>query len=308
MATQGVMQWSKTAATNATADDAVNWAEGMAPSAVNNSARAEMASVAMWRDDISGTLTTAGTSTAYTLATNATFATAAEMSGALICFIPHTTSGAAPTLAVDGLTARAIRLSTGVNVPTGALIAGTPYTVTYIHASTEFILHGNAAVFDDVTVGDLTATTVTASGAISGTTITGSGAVSGATAAGAMLASQAEQETGTATNKLVTPGRQHFHPGMAKAWGNIQGNNGADLGAYNITSYSRSSTGVYVVTIANDLSSTNYAVMISCFDTTFTTYGFLTTKTAGSFTIQVVDAGGTARDPNTVSFVVFGDL
>src|SRR2546430_705143 len=49
-------KWSKTAANNATADSTINWAEGMAPSAVNDSARAEMAAVAKWRDDISGTL------------------------------------------------------------------------------------------------------------------------------------------------------------------------------------------------------------------------------------------------------------
>ena len=31
-------------------------------------------------------------------------------------------------------------------------------------------------------------------------------------------ATQAEQETGTATNKPVTPGRQHFHQSSAKVW------------------------------------------------------------------------------------------
>lgn len=138
----GVASWSKTAATNASADSTVNWAEGMAPSAVNDSARAEMASVAKWRDDISGTVTTGGSSTAYTVTTNQIFGTAAAMSGAMIAFIPHATSGASPTLAVDGLTARAINQSTGVAVPTGALIIGTPYVCTYIHATTEFIIQG----------------------------------------------------------------------------------------------------------------------------------------------------------------------
>ena len=54
MATAGVPLWSTTAASNANADPAVNWAEGMAPSAVNDSARATMASVAKWRDDLYG--------------------------------------------------------------------------------------------------------------------------------------------------------------------------------------------------------------------------------------------------------------
>lgn len=153
---KGVQRWSKTAGLNASADAGVNWAEGMAPSAVNDSGRGEMASVAMYRDDISGTITTGGSSTAFTITTNQGFGTpltAADMSGAMLTFIPHATSGLNPTLAVDGLTARAINQSTGVAVPTGALILGTPYVVTYIHATTEFILQGmiGAASFGDPT-------------------------------------------------------------------------------------------------------------------------------------------------------------
>jgi len=143
VATQGVPLWSKTASSNASADPAINWAEGMAPSAVNDSSRAAMASVAKWRDDLYG-LTTGGTSTAYTVTTNATYASASDMSGAIFTIIPNATSGASPTLAVDGLTARAINISTGVAVPTGYLVSGTPYLVKYVHASTEFIVMGQA--------------------------------------------------------------------------------------------------------------------------------------------------------------------
>jgi hypothetical protein len=145
MTTAGLPLWSTTAASNASADPAVNWAEGMAPSAVNDSARAMMASAAKWRDDLYGItsgLSTGGTSTAFTVTTNATYATAAVMSGAIFSIVPHTTSGAAPTLAVDSLTARALNVSTGVAVPTGALISGTPYFVRYKHSSTEFIVIG----------------------------------------------------------------------------------------------------------------------------------------------------------------------
>lgn len=141
MATQGVPLWSTTAATNSTADPAVNWAEGQAPSSVNDSARAMMASLAKWRDDLYG-LTTGGTSTAFTVTTNATYATAALMSGAVFTIIPNATSGATPTLAVDGLTARALNVSTGVAIPTGALKSGTPYLIKYVHATTEFIVLG----------------------------------------------------------------------------------------------------------------------------------------------------------------------
>ena len=41
-------RWSQTAASNATADASINWQEGQAPSSVNDSARAMMASAAAW--------------------------------------------------------------------------------------------------------------------------------------------------------------------------------------------------------------------------------------------------------------------
>jgi microcystin-dependent protein len=137
----GVVTWSTTAASNSTADSNVNWAEGQAPSSVNDSARAMMASVAKFRDDTNGSITTGGTSTAFTVTSNQSFASLSAMGNAVIAFVPHTTSGAAPTLAVDGLTAKGIRLQTGVDLPSGVLIQGTPYVVTYFASAGEFILH-----------------------------------------------------------------------------------------------------------------------------------------------------------------------
>ncbi len=137
---QGKYLWSKTAANNAGADGSINWAEGMAPSAINDSARAQMAREAEWRDDISGTITTGGTSTAYTIASNQVFDTLAHMSGAMIAFIPHATSGATVTLNVDGLGAKPLRSSPGVELPAGVLVQGTPYVVTYVNADGAFYL------------------------------------------------------------------------------------------------------------------------------------------------------------------------
>ena len=142
MATAGASLWSTTAATNSAADPAVNAAEGMAPSALNDSMRAMMASVAKWRDDRHG-ITTGGTATAYTVTTNSTFATTAAMSGYVFTIIPNATNtSATTTLAVDGLTAYQLNQSTGVGAPAGSLIIGTPYQIKYVHATTEFIVFG----------------------------------------------------------------------------------------------------------------------------------------------------------------------
>src|SRR5262245_66055602 len=103
-----------------------------------------MARIAEWRDDLGG-LTTGGSATAYSVSTNRGFASAAAMDKAIVTIVPHVTSGAAPTLVVDGLTARQIRTASGVNVPAGALIAGTPYAFVYLNATNEFILLGAVA-------------------------------------------------------------------------------------------------------------------------------------------------------------------
>lgn len=123
-------QWLKTASGNATADLTINWSEGMAPSSVNDSGRAMMAVLAQYRDDISGSLTTGGIATAYTLTTNQGLAST-PATGQLIAFVPNLTNGIAPTLTCDGGTAYPIQSATGVSVGAATLVAGTPYTAMF---------------------------------------------------------------------------------------------------------------------------------------------------------------------------------
>jgi hypothetical protein len=138
----GVQSWSQTAADNATADSAVNWAEGQAPSSVNNSARAEMASVAKYRDDTAGTLTTGGTSTAYTITSNQTFGSLAELDGNELTVKFNATNGASPTLNVDGLGAKALHAFVGAAVPTGALLENSIHRLTYDNSNNCFVING----------------------------------------------------------------------------------------------------------------------------------------------------------------------
>lgn len=142
----GIVSWSQTAASNATADSNVNWAEGQAPSSVNDSARAMMASVAKWRDDVTGTNVTGGTGTAYTLTSNQTIAS--NLNGFTIQFTPGTTNTGAVTLSVDSQTAKPIRFKTGVDLPSGALISGSLYQATYRSSVEEWLLHSfDASVY-----------------------------------------------------------------------------------------------------------------------------------------------------------------
>lgn len=135
-----VYKWSQTSANNASADATINWAEGQAPSSINDSARAMMSATAKYRDDISGAIATGGTSTAYTVASNQSFDTLANMSGQVIAFTPHTTNGATVTLNVDGLGAKPLRTAPSTELLAGVLIQGTPYVAVYNNTDAAFYL------------------------------------------------------------------------------------------------------------------------------------------------------------------------
>lgn len=138
-----IWQWSLTPGNNATADPSINWAEGMSPSSVNDSARAMMSVIAAWRQDISGFNQTAGTSTAYTLTSSEGFDTAAHMSGAVFSVFFHAQNGINPTLNVDGVGAFPIRTDTVNAVPAGAIGLGSGMpsaTVVFSNPTSSFIL------------------------------------------------------------------------------------------------------------------------------------------------------------------------
>lgn len=129
MAQTGFPAYSKTAASNATADSAQNWAEGMAPSAVNDSARGGMASLARWRDDTNGSIATTGTSTAYAITTNTGMdAFAADY---VVAFQIDEDCGTPVTLNVDSKGAKPLRSAPNVELAAGALKAGGIYSASY---------------------------------------------------------------------------------------------------------------------------------------------------------------------------------
>lgn len=132
-------QWSKTAATNASADPTINWAEGQPPASVNDSARAMMARVAEFRDDTSGLLATGGTATAYTLTTNQGLA-ATPNDGQLIAFSPHIANGTSATLAADGGGAFPLQSNPGVALPSASLLLGSPYFAKFSVGSSAWLM------------------------------------------------------------------------------------------------------------------------------------------------------------------------
>ncbi|ULK99331.1 tail fiber protein [Bradyrhizobium sp. I71] len=135
-------KWSQTASVDATADSTINWAEGQSPASVNDSARAMMAAIAKYRDDMTGAIVTTGTATAYAVSSYQVFQTLAQLSGQVIAFTPHATNGATVTLNVDGLGAKPLRSAPSTDLPAGVLVQGTPYAALYNSSDAAFYLHG----------------------------------------------------------------------------------------------------------------------------------------------------------------------
>jgi microcystin-dependent protein len=135
-------KWSQTAALDATSDSTINWAEGQPPSSVNDAGRAMMAAIAKYRDDVAGAIVTSGTSTAYLVSSYQGFDGAVRLGGQAIAFTPHVTNGATVTLNVDGLGARPLRASPGVELLPGTIIQGTPYVAVYSSPDAAFYLRG----------------------------------------------------------------------------------------------------------------------------------------------------------------------
>lgn len=148
-------------------------------------------------------------------------------------------------------------------------------------------------------------------GAATGTSVTLTGASSAATVAGAQVSSQANMETATATDLLVPPGRQHFHPGMPKGWARIT-NPTTVVASYPAAGVSvvNNSTGVYTVTHGLTFSgATAYVGLVSVHDTGASVAASALIDTYGTTTmiVRTYNQAGTVTDM-PFAYVLFGDL
>lgn len=140
------------------------------------------------------------------------------------------------------------------------------------------------------------------------------GAASATSLAGAVIATQAQQETGTAVDVVVTPGRQQFHPSACKGWCAASTTGGTN-GAYNVTSVTDVGVGECIVVWNVDFSSAAHLPIVG----TISDFGGAAATTlvatadnaglaAGQVAISVARVSdGVATDPNYSTVVDFGD-
>lgn len=156
-----VYKWSTTASNNATADPSIDWSEGQSPSSINDSARAMMAGIALWRKDNSGsTLNLVGGPVTYTMTSNEGFTSAALMANATFSFYVFAANGINPTLNVDGLGDFPILSSIGTPLAAGSFIVGGHYTATFSNAISSFIVENFYANSFSVSLGQLISSTL----------------------------------------------------------------------------------------------------------------------------------------------------
>lgn len=128
-------------------------------------------------------------------------------------------------------------------------------------------------------------------------------------------ASASEMEAGTATDKIVTPGRQHRHLSAAKVWVKFNGTGTVAINdSYNVSSITDGGTGIYTVNFSTAFSSANYSLAGVCGNGVTGADGAAwsvlinttTTMLAGSCRISTVFGGG-FFDANPVTVSFFGD-
>lgn len=134
-------KWSTVAANNAGADPTQTWAEGMAPSAINDSARALLAAAAKYRDDTAGHIAAGGSASAYTVTTSQGFTSTTDLNAQEITFIAPATNALGVTLSADGIGAFPLAtMAAGTLVPAGSLATGGVYTATFYNSISLWLL------------------------------------------------------------------------------------------------------------------------------------------------------------------------
>ena len=123
------------------------------------------------------------------------------------------------------------------------------------------------------------------------------------------VAVQSEMEAASSTTLAVTPGRQHYHPGVAKGWIVLNGTGTISIvDSYNVDSIVDGGTGTYTINWATDFSSGDYVVVGSGNGSTASIINLIVNPIAGSVNIQTYRTDtSVAVDCSYVSLVAFGD-
>ncbi len=220
-----------------------------------------------------------------------------------------------------------------LGVPTGttklnfpSLASGTCSSGLGLDSSNNTILISCPGAASSIQVGT---TTVTSSGGTNrllteGTVSAGTGTLADTSAtanssgdlaavnsiAGNVIATKAQQQTGTAATNVVTPSQQQQHDSALKAHVSFNGTSGACspctiIESYNVSSVTRASAGSYTVNFTTSFSGSNtFSCQITAGNPEVGTMGIKTASTLPLFTF--VASTGTATDSNPIDVMCVG--
>lgn len=130
-------------------------------------------------------------------------------------------------------------------------------------------------------------------------------------------ASQAEMEAASSTTTYVSPGRERFHPGVAKVACTFQatatGTNNPLYG-YNVSSVTRVAAGTYTVNLLTAFATLNSVILAGSVKEAsstiggFITFSFSAAHSASAIPIIAYQGGGNARDWDFITLVMYGDM
>ena len=251
--------WSQTASDNDDADATINYLEGQSPASLNNSARAAMAALAVWRDLIDyGTVsggTVGGSANAVTLTCSPTVLAREAGRRYLFKYTSTGTTGAV-TLVVDSLTSGAIQYL-GAALVSGDIATGDWVLVADDGTNFQLLTPPRFSTFK--LVSGLTADATPDGAADYLLTYDTSASLPKKVLPNTLVATQAQMETGTSNDVYVSPGRQKSHPLHPKAWamfdGSTAGTNAPTAGS-GVTSITRNAAGNYTANLAITFSAT----------------------------------------------------
>jgi hypothetical protein len=133
------------------------------------------------------------------------------------------------------------------------------------------------------------------------------------TAPSVNYATKADMQTATSTTTVVNPAQTQNHPGVAKATVNVtvSGTTPTVQAQFNVTSVTRTSSGLYRVTFTTNFTDTKYRpIVFGSLNTAgnFYTFGALvpSSKTTAHFDVQFSNLNNSVDDPSEFSIVVFG--
>lgn len=125
-----------------------------------------------------------------------------------------------------------------------------------------------------------------------------------------LAATQAQQQTATATGVYISPNSQQWHPSASKAWaywsGTATGTITA-LASYNIASISRGGTGTYTILFLSPMTSTAWAMSVTAQDANPRVQMSARSTTASSCVVISYEiVVGAPADAAFASFIAFG--